>query len=139
MFALRKSSMQCVRSFKKFSTRISKEEVKCAGDMSVKVSQHHHMNLRPFSQPPESKHTSLTDYIANTLLLSRIQQGLCMDSVVEMIKNNLSTDNSGTPHAADGADKVLGRWNTKTADSKKGYGSLSGAKETNHSAYDHSA
>ena len=62
-----------------------------------------------------------------------------MDSVIEMVKNNLTPDTSGTPHAADGADKVLGRWNTKTGDAKKGFGSLAGAKESNHSSYDHSA
>ena len=62
-----------------------------------------------------------------------------MDSVVEMVRNNMTPDTSGVPHAADAAEKVLGRWNTKTVNTKTGFGSLAGAKELNHSSYDHSA
>lgn len=78
---LRKST---VTLFRTCATKIQREEIKCAGDMSI--------------------------------------QGLCVDSIVAAIKNNMTQ--SATPEPK---DSPLGRWKTGVDNHDKSY------------AYDHSA
>ena len=82
MAPLRMLRKTTVTLFRTCSTKIVKEDVVCAGDMSIK--------------------------------------GLCMDSVLTAIKNNMTADT--TPK-----DSPLGRWKVEVDNHEKSY------------AYDHSA